>query len=217
MHIDPTVAYISDRDIEVHATTLLAQYSRELEQIVTPPVPVEQIADFLLKLNIDWSPIPDDNASPILGCIIPATRTIQINERRREHFERYFGTFEYTLGHELGHHELHLLPENLEQLPLIGNSSQPGHICRPQQVKDRRELQAERFASYLLMPSFLLLPSIEGKDLCNWQTLYRLRDQFHVSITALNKRLTGINRLYVDEKGKLHPSKMIADGQRRLF
>ena len=68
------------------------------------------------------------------------------------------------------------------------------YVCQPGQ-KDRREWQAERFAGYLLLPGSLLLPTLAGVDLYHWPALYRLRDQFQVSITALRIRLEELGYL----------------------
>jgi hypothetical protein len=67
------------------------------------------------------------------------------------------------------------------------------------------------------MPSRLLLPAIEDVDLLRWPNLYRLRDKFSVSITALKIRLENLGLIYVDPDGGLHRSKAEADGQLPLL
>ena len=70
--------------------------------------------------------------------------------------------------------------------------------------------------AYLLMPTSLLLETIQGVDLLNWPNLYRLRDLFQVTITALTVRLTRLNLLYVADDKQLFPSRQEYDGQMRL-
>ena len=69
---------------------------------------------------------------------------------------------------------------------------------------------------FLLMPTSLLLETIQGVDLLNWPNLYRLRDLFQVTITALTVRLTRLNLLYVADDKQLFPSRQEYDGQMRL-
>lgn len=208
MQINPDVPFIPDATLEELANELLERYGRDIEPIYKPPVPVEKIADFLLELNLEWRDIPDTEAEPILAYLDPGSKTIRLNERRLAFFEQYPGTYQYTLAHEIGHYQLHLLGDTRPD---------QAYVCRFQGIpKDRREWQAERFASYLLMPESLLLPAIEEIDLYRWPTLYRLRDQFQVSITALTIRLEELGYLYVTTNGRLYPSQTEAiDGQRQ--
>lgn len=206
MQINPQVSFIPKARLEALANSLLARYGREIEPIFGPPVPVEKIADFLLELNLEWLEIPDTEAEPILAYLDPRSRTIRLNERRLAHFEQYPGTYQYTLAHEIGHYQLHLL----------GDRSGQAYVYRyQQQRKDRREWQAERFASYLLLPESLLLPAIEGVNLDRWPALYRLRDQFQVSITALRIRLEELGCLIVTPEGRLYPNRAAATADQR--
>ena len=71
--------------------------------------------------------------------------------------------------------------------------------------------------SYLLMPARLLMPAIRDVDLRQWRELYRLRDTFQVTITALKIRLEKLNLLYVTDDKKIYPSKQECHGQRRMM
>ena len=209
MPIDAHVPFIADADLEQIANDLLSRYEREIEPILQPPVPVEQIADFLLQLNLEWLDIPDTDTEPILAYLDPKDRAIRLNERRLAYFSQYPGTYEYTLAHEIGHYQLHVSADD-------SVSPEQAYVCRaPQQPKDRREWQAEQFASYLVLPASLLLPAITGVNLCRWPSLYRLRDQFHVSITALRIRLEKLGCLYVTPTGRLYPSRAAANVDQR--
>ena len=202
MQIKSAVSYLSEAELEAFAIRLLRRYEREIEPIDTPPVPVERIADFLLELGLEWQAIPDTEDEPILAYLQPETQTIHLNERRLPYFEEYPGSYEFTLAHEIGHYLLHVTADDTQPTPPLKTRLYRNHARR----RDRREWQAEQFAGYLLLPSPLLLPAIEPVDLHHWPTLYRLRDQFQVSITALRIRLERLGLLYVAPNGRLYPT-----------
>ena len=208
MQINPHVPFISETDLEESANALLDRYAWEFESITAPPVPVEKIADFLLELAIEWLDIPDTEAQPILAYLQPDSNTIRLNERHLPFFDQYPGTYEYTLAHEIGHHQLHLTEHEVQPESV--------YVCRARHTgSDRREWQAERFAGYLLMPISLLLPAIEGVNLQHWPSLYRLRNQFKVSITALKIRLEELGFLYIAPNDQLYPTRQQAGSDLR--
>lgn len=211
MQINSHVPFIPQRELEALANTLLGEYARAIEPISMPPVPVEEIADFLLELNIEWLAIDDTEDEPILAFLHPGSKTIRLNERRLPYFEEHPGTYQYTLAHEIGHYQLHVKTGDIP----------PGQLYvyrHKQSSKDRREWQAERFASYLLMPEYLLFPTLEQVDLHQWPALYGLRDRFQVSITALTIRLEELGYLQVGSNGRIYSNPTAAfQGQRQEF
>lgn len=211
MQINPLVPYIPQQELEELANALLREYAHTVEPISAPPVPVEEIADFLLELNIEWLDIDDSDDEPILAFLHPASKTIRLNERRLPYFEEHPGTYQYTLAHEIAHYQLHVKTGDIPPDQLV--------VYRHKQnSNDRREWQAERFASYLLLPEYLLLPALEQVNPRQWPVLYNLRDQFQVSITALTIRLEELGYLYVGSNGRLYPSQTAAiQGQRQEF
>lgn len=215
MQIIPNVPYMPADDLETAANALLASYECEFGPLATPPVPVEAIADFHLHIGIVWEPIPEDEGEVVLACITAGeTPLITFNESRRSHFDTYLGPYEFTLAHELGHFRLHLSGAASRQLAFDFGRHR-AFLCRAM-TSDRREHQANQFASCLMMPSRLLLPALDQMDL-NWPNLYRLRDAFRVSITALRIRLEGLGRLYIDPNKRLYRSRAEANGQARLL
>ena len=202
LQVNPHTPFISETDLEQQANNLLARYAHAIEPLQSPPVPVEKIADFLLNLGIDWVEIADSEDEPVLAYIHPQSQTIRLNERRLPYFEQHPGTYEFTLAHEIGHYLLHLTGQGRL------------HRFKPA-TWDRREWQAEQFASYLLLPNQLLLPAIEGLDLQSWSDLYRLRARFNVSITALRIRLEKLGYLFVAENGRIYPDQVSSQGDRR--
>ena len=215
MQIKSHTPFIPDIELEMRANLLLERYCREIEPVSGPLVPVEEIADFLLELNIEWGPIADTKDQPILAYIHAESKAIKLNDSRRAYFNEFMGTYQFTLAHELGHFDLHLVENELEQLQFdVGRRKV--FICRGSS-NDRREIQANRFAGYLLMPSGLLRSAVENTDLLHWPNLYRLSERFNVSITALKIRLENLGLLYVDADGSLHRSREEAAGQLSLF
>ena len=213
--IRTTAPYLSDAEIEGRANKLLRQYEIQFSEIVAPPVPVEAIADLLLELNFDWDEIDDDT---VLAFLRPATKTITMNASKRDFFGQYFGTEQFTMAHEIGHWELHVTDGGFTQQLLLNGVNQVSSqefICR-NNVRDRKEIQADIFASYLLMPTKLLLPAVQNAKI-SWPFLYDLCSQYHVSITALRKRLEKSGALYVTDDGKVYSSKAEANGQMKLF
>ena len=83
MQIRSDVPYVSDDELEAAASSLLDRYACAVQPVRSLPVPVDQIAEILLRLRFDWIDLPDDRDRPILAAIAPASRTIHFNERRK--------------------------------------------------------------------------------------------------------------------------------------
>ena len=69
------------------------------------------------------------------------------------------GRFNFTLAHEIGHWCLHRGEAEMRQMmdDLFGGPAKPSIICRTSQQKERVEIQADKFASCLLMPRAQLI------------------------------------------------------------
>jgi Zn-dependent peptidase ImmA (M78 family) len=208
--------FIPDETIERKTLVLLAGLENEYGKVNHPPIPIDKIVERYLDLCIDWDIIDDTDDEMILGCLQPDTKKILMNERHRDHFEEYIGTEAFTKAHEVGHWELHIAKEgDVTQLALPVFSSADPCLCR-QQRSDPREIQAEKYAAYLLMPKTLIMESIQGQDLTRWPNLYALKDTYGVTITALTKRLSGLGLIYISDK-KIYRSKEEATGLKTLF
>jgi hypothetical protein len=211
------VKFIPDIKIEEKANLLLTRFEEQYGRILNPPVPVDRIIEYYLDLSILWDVIEDTDEEKILGCLEASEKRIILNERHMTHFEEYIGTEAYTKAHEVGHWDLHIVKEgDAVQLPLLLAVDERNVLCRDNR-KDTREIQAEMYAAYLLMPHTLIKGEIEGKDLANWPTLYKLKDAFGVTITALTKRLTRLGLVYIAPDGKVYHSAIEASTEWRLF
>lgn len=207
--------YFSSQKLESLADDLLARYEREAGSPLQPPVQAESIAESL-GLNLLWDEIPEKPGTTTHGALIPEQRLIVLNERRLQLIESTRGLYNTTIAHEIGHWMLHVDHAALDHVSLpdiVFDSS-----SAPESGLDRRdERNAHEFMGYLLMPSKLLTPRLRGLNLQNWHHLYRLREIFDVTPTALKVRLEKLNLTYLDAERKFHRSKQEARGQTSLF
>lgn len=210
-------SWLKSEDIEFRAAEILRQYEDKRGPVTKPPIPIEQLIEGTLELTIDWCQIAEKPGEVILACIDPQERTIRMNETHRNHFEDFLGSETFTLGHEAGHWVLHVQDSLAIQMPLFDGTTRKPFICRGVGSGERNshEWQANRFAAALLMPKRLLRDCAAETGVCDWPSLYRLRDQFGVSISALTRRLTEMNLLYVVEK-HLYPNREAFSGQNNL-
>jgi len=143
------------------------------------PVPVELITESLRGLTIEWTPLVRGEAAlTLLGALDREARVLYLNENERLLFQRTIGLERFTIGHELGHFELHATPGRADG----GSSCGVGDVAR-------REVEAETFSAYLLMPAKLVRHHAQGTNTALWPRIYSLREIFGVSATAMVYRL----------------------------
>lgn len=201
---------LSPRRIEQRAERLLA--ACESAGGVAPPVPAEWIAEHVLDLAIVWDALATAPNAPVLGALDAARGELILNERERRRFEAFPGLEAFTLAHEIGHWLLHVPPTRRRQFALPGIGPRAGRTCAAGLgAAARREQEADQFAARLLMPARLLLPRCADLDLSRFPARYRLRDEFGVSITAMNLRLKELGFGWFDEQDQFVESK----GRRR--
>src|SRR5438067_13169075 len=163
------VPYIAEEIIERDAKALLGEYAEAKGVEIRAPIPIEDVVEKHLKLHVEFDDLhrrlevprkglglePDN-----LGAIWIEPGEIVIDESLdpEEHPSRE-ARYRFTLAHEGGGHwRLHrrLVQANRGQESLFGNPRQPTIICRSSESKERVELQANLYASYLLMPGTLV-------------------------------------------------------------
>jgi len=210
--INPYVPYIKNYVLEAKANELIERYGQD--SIIKPPVPVEKIAELLLDLNIDWASIDDDDDDKVLGFLDPEQSTITINDIRKDQLENN----DFTIAHEIGHYVLHLIDSGQITLDLDFPETSLRRISNDKSSyqRKRREVQADKFASYLLMPSNLIDIAVKETNIYEWPNLYELARRFRVSTGALVIRLEELGLLYIEEK-RIYRSKEDCNGQMKLM
>jgi Zn-dependent peptidase ImmA (M78 family) len=163
------VPYIADQIIERKAEALLARFARARGVEIRAPIPIEDIVEKHQKLRVEFDDLHrllgvprggSGTEADIFGAIWFETGEIVIDEsldpEERPSIE---GRYRFTLAHEGGGHwDLHrwLVQANSGTGSLFGYARQPTVVCRSSRAKDRVELQANIYASCLLMPRKLV-------------------------------------------------------------
>ena len=202
--------------LEYLADELLGIYEHKKGSPLELPIQADTVAESV-GLDILYEEIPEEPGMTVLAEIRPKVRRIVVNERRLEFIERFPGYLNTTIGHELAHWWLHIDHDALNHaaLPAFIHSFAPP---RREDGRDKRdEYNADELMSYMLMPKTLLLPRAARLDLQGWRGLYKLRDDFGVTISAMKVRLEKLGLTYVDHNGHFHKSRQEARGQGSLF
>lgn len=208
---------LTDAHIEERAFDLLNIGQEAWGAPVTPPIPVERIAEDLLDLRILWDDLPEALGESVIAALEPARRTIVFNEARQALLEETPWLYHTVLAHEIGHWVLHVAPATPGQEALPGLAPPDGCVYLGSGPgSSPHETEANRYMGYLLMPHAAIIAEVQQADLTDWPTLYRLRDHFQVTITALRIRLERLGLLYVASDGQLYPSLQEYRGQLRL-
>ena len=141
------VPYLADEAIERDAAALLAEYQHARGVTIVPPVPVEDIVEKHLKLQIEFDdmharhtvPRPPSGETDILGAIY-GDGSIFIDESLDpEENPSKEGRYRFTLAHEGGGHwrlHQHLIMQDTAQTSFLDEAGEPKFICRSSQVKE---------------------------------------------------------------------------------
>ena len=137
----------TDAGLEELADGLNCNYFADLGRPVTPPIPIEDMAEYFLGYSIEITDEGLFSDPDFLGGIDFKDNKIYVNASVEDHDGRYA----FTVAHEIGHHVLH------REAYLAGQSgSEPDILCRDTFEKPQIEIEADRFAAALLMPSNLI-------------------------------------------------------------
>ncbi|MEA5583450.1 ImmA/IrrE family metallo-endopeptidase [Nodularia harveyana UHCC-0300] len=214
MSVIKAYRYIPDQEIEYRANEILKRMQETPKFLPKWPLDATRVAEFL-GLDVLWDKIPPDSDGKIAARILPLEHLIEINE---DILELPKGFEESTVAHELGHWELHIdqkaagqFEERIQQGYEI--DMQP-FLCRAVDGQlQKMEWQAQRFASYLLMPRYILEQMADERDLTKWHHLYAMQEDLGVTISNLRNRLIQLNwiNIYPGDKniylGKSAPSR----------
>ncbi len=211
--------FIPEAEIEAKANNLLQRMQETTKYTPKWPFDATRVADFL-DIGVFWERIPADEQGSIAALILPLERQIVLNEDISE-LRGGFG--ESTLAHEIGHWELHIdqmaagkFEERIKQG--IEIDMQP-FLCRGvgNQMQNI-EWQAQRFASYLLMPQYILEQMQVGRDLTKWSHLYAIADELGVTISNLKNHLQKLNWIIISPGSKqIYLGKAAPSRNKRVF
>ncbi len=156
--------YMSNSFIENATLQLFSDYENKFhKKIVGPIVPIDKILSSLL--NIEYTPadiIGETHQADCLARFLVSENGEMLVEVEKtlwpDENPLNLGRFNFTLAHEAMHLVLHkhVLLEHLERTPLLIGNRRQVVLCRSSK-KDRRELQADIGAGYLLMPTEFIL------------------------------------------------------------
>jgi hypothetical protein len=153
--------------IETDAEALLDEFSKATGMALKAPVPIDDIVEKHLKLGIEFDDLHRNFGAPnsvlaqgpdIIGAIFLSQRRIVVDEFLDPDADpSKEGRYRFTVAHEVGHWRLHrgLMGKDIGNVP-VEDSPQAMVICRSSEAKARVELQADIFASCLLMPRRLV-------------------------------------------------------------
>jgi len=143
---------MSKQSIAGKANALIEAFERKAGYTVKPPIPVEEIIERALGLEIHYVDLEKIIGSrDVLGATYSKSKRILINEKLFEH--RSEGRLVFTCAHEAGHWVLHRHyadesgKEGAENDAIVGEAAN---------TRDPIEWQADYFASCLLMPEKLM-------------------------------------------------------------
>lgn len=236
---------LRNQEIEEIAQSRLAELERLLGRPLSPPIPIDLIAEKVHGLDFLWEPIDELPGEQILGGLIAKKRLIILNENRKALFAEKPGLERSTKGHEMGHWDLFIDKSSLDhptlfdvegegEGPFAFRSSPAGEVAviralsnDPEGRDLLRNMQARadepdearavnRYAAALSMPADMIRADALKIDRTRWPNLYRLAEKYEVTISALRVRLEQLGLLYVDKDGKLYESRDAALGQGRF-
>jgi len=193
------VRFLANAQIESRASSLWRLHK------LSVGFDVEALLDSM-DLGMLWS---DEVETEVLGLLIPVQRLVVINESHRRTFERNPGLYRFTIGHEIGHWMLHCEDARASNMELIAGDR---ILCR-QGSREPIEIQAERFASYLLAPTDQLRPRMPPQPWHGWTTVYGLANSFGMSPSAMIVRLQEAKLAYRDDAGIPRSGHPVAVGQ----
>jgi IrrE N-terminal-like domain len=176
------------------ANEVLLKYQQQTNWTRSLPIPIEQIIEVVYGLRIDIAVIEEAPGEKILGRLVVETKTIELNEKHLEPggVLEQRGPLNFTYAHELGHWIYDVGDINQQELP-FGDRVAGAVLCRDtgddEKGRDLREINANKFASCLLMPKDLIDAAMNAPQ-C--KPLWQCARDWYVSKQALRIRLENL-------------------------
>jgi IrrE N-terminal-like domain len=180
------VNFIPDVQLEGRASELWRQHRLE------PGFDMELLLDSL-GLSLLWEDLPLD----VLGALKASDSLVILNQRHLPRFQATPGLERFTGGHEIGHWIFHAEEATTGVLPML----EGGRTWCRDGARTPTEIQADLFASFLLMPTDRLQPLLPASGWHGWPQVYDLAETFKVSATAMIVRLEKAGWAHRDSDG----------------
>ncbi len=179
------VKFIPEEKIEEKAITLLEKAEKQGIYQFKSCTPIDLIAEKTLKLQIKFANLNED-LEGVLGALDISNKTIWIdNSLSDDDNFTLMSRCNFTIAHEFGHYILHKKLYNEENIQLYHYGDNQTNAIK------NMETQADRFASYLLMPTIPLMRKLSSinQNQPFETTLFELTRFFKVSKEAMIIRL----------------------------
>jgi hypothetical protein len=224
--------FLPNEFIEDITAKRLREYEAKVGEPVTLPVPVEQIVEQVLGLDFDYDEIEEMPGEQILGGLDAVGKTIFINTKHNDLFEKTPGLLRSTIGHGAGHWDVDIDRSRLNHPTFPGFDTKPAVVHRHAKKGDRTievlmrkamtddraykllkkitegqdapevKSAVDRYQSALQMPLWLVREAAERFDLTKWPQLYRLAEEAEVTISNLVVRLQRLEMIFIPEGTK---------------
>jgi hypothetical protein len=146
------VKFLTTSQIETAAMQALAGYRARFE-CIHPPIPVDQILECYFDQGFSFENLLQYGPDTLGATWVQERRVAVSEDLDPTRFPEKEGRYRFTVGHELGHVDLHAHQFMNDQGSLFDESGKPTIICRSSGKKLPIEWQADTYASYLLMPA----------------------------------------------------------------
>jgi hypothetical protein len=176
--------------LQLQAENTLARFQGRFGFPNSPPVPIEMIAQALYGLRCESRKL-GRFGNHTLGALSVEDGILYVDERCNRH------QYVFAVAHEVGHWALH---EDKQKLELSSNTQIiPLWRFRSTQAKTKkekarlREVEADQFASALLMPRPFLFLEVKKYKIIDAKVVRELAQLFDVSLEAVIYRINDLS------------------------
>lgn len=180
------------RRIEHEVEFLLSEHAQKTNRKIQPPIPVEDIAEKHLCLNIQIDNL-QAYGDKVIGLLVPQEKLILIDERCSEN------QFLFTVSHEIGHWCMHAKTGTRNSF--LDRPESLFSFSRAKRSRSREianiEAEANQFAAALLIPRRVFIRLAAGYGFLDDFAIVNLAKRFSASLETMLYRA-----LYLESHGE---------------